>query len=47
MSLLHLSKLRTIEYGYRVFINNHKLDENEMNMIYNNPPLAGESIEAL
>lgn len=41
-----LSKLRTIEYGYRVFINNHKLDENEMNMIYNNPPLAGESIEA-
>lgn len=43
--IIDLSKLRTVEYGYRVFIDNHKLDENEMDWLYDKPPTKKETIE--
>lgn len=43
--IYRLSQLRTNHYGYRVFIEGRKLDENEMNMIYDHPPLHDESVE--
>jgi hypothetical protein len=43
--LIELSKLRTNEYGYRVYIDGVLLDNKGMNKIYDAPPLKNENLE--
>ncbi|QZK98521.1 hypothetical protein [Flavobacterium psychrophilum] len=40
-----LAKLRTNKYGYRVYVDGKIQDNNEMNKIYDSPPLDNEIIE--
>lgn len=40
-----LAKLRTTQYGYRVYIEGKQLDHIEMELLYNNPPFENEELE--
>lgn len=43
--LADIAKLRTSQYGYRVFVDGKQLEHNELMLIFDSPPLKTESIE--
>lgn len=40
-----LAKLRTTQYGYRVYVDGKQLDHTEMKLVYDFPPYDGEALE--
>lgn len=40
-----ICRLRTVQYGFRAYADSRQLDRDEMQWVYDHPPLAGESLE--